>query len=156
MGEEQLKILFNGENDEILSIPMPETIKANKRPEKTCAVAIPQGSIENATVENIKKALTSLRDSSYETTKKIYTARQNRTLETDEKSPVMRQYAFCSQQYINAKMALELMDGIGKTEAELSLLCDFFKKDRIPDWAKKPDGEYLDGSLLSKAKQLLL
>jgi len=36
-----------------------------------------------------------------------------------------------------------------------SLLCDFFKKGRIPDWAKKPDGEYLDGSLLSKAKNLV-
>lgn len=37
-----------------------------------------------------------------------------------------------------------------------SLLCDFQKNDKIPNWAKKPDSEYLDGSLLSKAKQLLL
>ena len=37
-----------------------------------------------------------------------------------------------------------------------SLLCAFLKKDSIPDWAKKPDSEYLDGSLLAKAKQLLM
>jgi SAM-dependent methyltransferase len=37
-----------------------------------------------------------------------------------------------------------------------SLLFAFNRKGSVPDWAKKPDGEYLDGSLLAKAKLLLL
>lgn len=109
--DKQIKILFNDSN-------IVNMRKGNK--EKSNCWMVTKKQVGNVTNETIKESIISLRDSSYHSLKEEYQNKIDFAHQKEgnqKKQTAARKYAFLSQQYINAKIALDITESPTKIQA---------------------------------------
>lgn len=94
LGKEELKILFGSD-------AFPSEIKLRTNQKSVCFV-IQKMNLKNVTSETVNKAIKHLKEHSYGIIKNLRNVISN--AESEEKARMSRQYAFWTQQYINAKI----------------------------------------------------
>ncbi|MFT4105994.1 MAG: AAA family ATPase [Lacrimispora sp.] len=143
LGDHQLKLLFGSNN--VYQISLTDYISSfeKRSPEKTYAAIVNQNGLQQVTPDSIRQAIESLKEESFSITKTIFEEKQKRKLEVtgdmQEVNRNIRKYAFYSQQYINAIMALESFRNLN----HLSLNINFMEWGKSDSNNETFDSEYL-------------